>query len=340
MAFLLSVGYFFFLFPSERLPNKAQHTTFFLNFTETYPSAFKQEIEKSATEITSTAKTLTRERHFSRPAGHLNVHMWNGICGTKVDVLRYWPHFPYFPDDHSFISDFQKTQVPTRKNKGERVFGFIHPQKSGEYKFALTASNDGSELWLSPNEDPASSEMIACGYFSYGSDYNRYPEQISKEITLLAGKKYYIESLIKQGHGLTAHVAVYWSYNSSTFEIISSKYLSSFYVNNNESVPPHAGIKRNNSLLQKKSNFHNLPFINKREYRSNIPTCLYNPSFLVRNKLKRYQGIVLTIESHVFPQDDTDMIENFGNWRKRNQLIDKNIAESVVDKLMKSLSSR
>ncbi|KAL9956006.1 hypothetical protein ACROYT_G037420 [Oculina patagonica] len=236
------------------------------------------------------------------------------------------------------------------RNNGERIFGFVHPQRSGEYKFAIT-SDDTSELWLSPNKDPASSEMIARVYspdesaWTEEGDYKKYPDQISKEIILNAGKKYYIESLSKQGSG-AAHVAVYWSYRNSTFEIIPSKYLSSFSENNNhESIPPHAG-KQANTLLQSKSHlyyFTRLPFISRREYFKLIPTCPYSPSFLVQRKLQRYQGVWLTQESHVFPQDDTDMFKKSylkSDWNKPNAIVNKDRAKSIVDKLINSLQPR
>ncbi|XP_078346081.1 beta-1,4-N-acetylgalactosaminyltransferase 3-like [Oculina patagonica] len=290
------------------------------------PCATKQQTQnktvKLQTEavVTSTASAFTRERKVehdsSESTGSLNVHMWSEICGTNVDILRNWPHFPYFPDKRSFISKFHKTQVLNMRNNGERIFGFVHPQRSGEYKFAIT-SDDTSELWLSPNEDPASSEMIARVYSPDGSawteegDYKKYPDQISKEIILNAGKKYYIESLSKQGSG-AAHVAVYWSHRNSTFEIISTKYLSNFSENNNhESIPPHAG-KKANIMLRRKSKqyyFNRLPVINRKEYISLFPACSYSPSFLVHGKIQRNQGVWLTQESRVFPRDDTDMLQ-------------------------------
>ena len=236
-------------------------------------------------------------------------------------------------------------------NNGERIFGFIHPQRSGEYKFAIT-SDDTSELWLSPNEDPASSEMIARVYSPNGSawteegDYKKYPDQISKEVVLNAGKKYYIESLSKQGSG-AAHVAVYWSYSNLTFEIISSKFLSKFSENNNhESIPTHAG-KQASTLLQSKMrlfDFNRLPFIRRKEYINLIPSCPYSPSFLVRKKLKPFEAAWnwLANGSHVFPQDDTDMIKSAWRpyWTKPNPPVDKNTVESIVAKLINSLKSR
>ena len=243
LASLLLLGYMMLLSSSETglstsVPGKILST----NIVCDCPCATKQQTQNSTLQpqteviVTSTTRTFTAERKVendsSTSTGSLNVHMWYEICGMSVDILRNWPHFPYFPDKRSLVSEFRKTQVLNKKDNGERIFGFVHPQVGGMYKFAIT-SDDTSELWLSRNEDPASSEMIARVYSPHESawtvegDYKKYPEQISKEIVLHAGKKYYIESLSKQGSG-AAHVAVFWSYGNSTFEIISPNYLSSF----------------------------------------------------------------------------------------------------------------
>ena len=288
---------------------------------------------------------------FSTCFGSLNVHMWSEICGMSVDTLRNWPHFPYFPSQRSFVWEFRRTQLPVPSvDSGERIFGFVHPQVSGMYKFAIT-SDDTSELWLSRNEDPASSEMIARVYSSHESawtqegDYKKYPEQISKEILLHAGKKYYIESSSKQGAG-AAHVAVYWSHRNTTFEIISSRYLSKYSGNSNhETIPTHAG--RRNVSFHSKSNlysFYRLPLFNKENFINSIPSCPYSPSFLVRRKLGMFEAAWnwMANESYVFPQDDTDMIKSHfrPNWTKPNALADNNRIKSVVDKFVYSLRSR
>ena len=281
--------------------------------------------------------------------GSLNVHIWSEICGKDIGVLRNWPHFPYYPNKRSFISEFRKSQLLDVENSGERIFGFVLPQRSGMYKFAIT-SGDTSELWLSRNEDPASSEMIARVYSleptrTKEGNYNKYPDHISEEIPLYAGKKYYIESLSKQGSDAAHHVAVYWSYKNSLFEIISSRFLSNYSgAGNHESIPLHAGKQRNTSLESKNSlyYFHRLPLINKKDYIDLFPTCAYSPSFLVRQKLKKYQGVSLMIQSHVYPQDDTDMIKSDyrSGWPKPNQLADSSRVQSVVQRFVHCLRSR
>ena len=354
------LGYLLLFSSSEtRLSTSVPGKIFSPDIVRGCPCATKQLTQNSTLEpqteaiVTSSGEKKVEQESTKSP-GTLNVHMWSAVCGRNVDVLRNWPHFPYFPDKRSFISEFRKTQVAANvQNSGERIFGFVHPQVSGMYKFAITSDNT-SELWLSRNEDPASSEMIARVYSPHGSawteegDYKKYPEQISKEILLHAGKKYYIESLSKQGSG-AAHVAVFWCHRDSTFEIISSKYLSNFSQENTgqESIPPHAG-KHGRRTLRNKSYlyyFSRLPFISREEYINLIPTCSYSPSFLVHKKLKRYQGVTLPNLSQVFPQDDTNMLRSGQNlsddeWFKPNALVDNNTAKSVTEKFINSLQSK
>ena len=356
LAVLSFIGYFiFFATPDVRFSISVVEKTSSANVSHDCVCATTATIEDTAEDnIVKQTEALTPERKlkndFSTFFGSLNVHMWSDICGMSVDTLRNWPHFPYFPDKRTFISEFRRTQRSNVQNSGERIFGFVHPQVSGMYKFAIT-SDDTSELWLSSNEDPASSEMIARVYSPHGSawteegDFKKYPEQISKEILLHADQKYYIESLSKQGSGAT-HIAVYWSYRNTTFEIIASRYLSNFSAKSNrETIPRHPGGQ--NISFHNKSNlyyFYWLPLFNKKDYINSIPSCPYSPSFLVRRKLNKYEAAWnwMANESYVFPQDDTDMIKSDFRpyWTKPNALADNNRIKTVVDKFLYSLRSR
>ena len=356
LVVLSFIGYFiFFAAPDVRFSISVVEKTSSANVSHDCVCATTATIEDTAEDnIVKQTEALTPERKlkndFSTFFGSLNVHMWSDICGMSVDTLRNWPHFPYFPDKRTFISEFRRTQRSNVQNSGERIFGFVHPQVSGMYKFAIT-SDDTSELWLSRNEDPASSEMIARVYSPHGSawteegDLKKYTEQISKEILLHAGKKYYIESLSKQGSGAT-HIAVYWSCRNTTFEIISSRYLSNFSAKSNqETIPRHPGGQ--NISFHNKSNlyyFYRLPLFNKKDYINSIPSCPYSPSFLVRRKLNKYEAAWnwMANESYVFPQDDTDMIKSDFRpyWTKPNALADNNRIKSVIDKFLYSLRSR
>ena len=339
---------------SEKRVSNNSHST---NTLPVCPCATRKPAEHFAEKpaIALKVETFTDARKVNHDSstsyGRLTVHVWSDICGSEVDNLRNWPHFPYFPDKTYSLPAFYKIQVGQLASKGERIFGYVHPRRSGKYKFAIT-SDGTSELWLSANEDPASSEIIARVHSPNESasneeeNYKKYRDQVSKEITLLAGKKYYIESLSKQGSGVY-HVAVYWSYSSSNspFEIISSEYLSNFSENYRDGAIPLHGGKQPTILLQSKRKqyyFNSLPFIDRKEYIDLIPSCRYIPSFLVRKRLQKNEGVRLTRASQVFPEDETAMYRRTLNheWSTPNLFVDASRIESVVNKFMANLQPR
>lgn len=164
-------------------------------------------------------------------AGKLNVHSWQGICGAYVDQLRHSPLFPRFPYIRKFLSDFKSQQEGS--DFGQRIFGFIHPEKRGFHEFAIS-SDDTSELWLSSDSNPKKSRLIAAVYSANGAgsttpyNFKKYPIQMSRKIALTPSKKYYIEALHKQSNG-RSHIQVFWKEpGSEAFKIIQGKYLSLF----------------------------------------------------------------------------------------------------------------
>ena len=284
--------------------------------------------------------------------GMMNEHVWWNISETAMGALRNWPHFANVPNKRSFITDFHSRTVNDSTNKGQRIFGFIHPQVDGKYTFAITSSGP-SELWLSPNEHPACSQLIARVYSpdewasTLKEEYNKYHGQISSEISLYAGKKYYMESLaVNRQSSDETFVTVHWLNTSasknSNFRIILSKYLSPFYGTNSLERSPRRCNSGTESNLQER--FLRLPLMNRMEYMTLFPTCRYNPSFLVRRKLERYQGVWLTMgkESLVFPQDDTDMSskEQVKKWASPNPVINKNRVECIVNEFMSILREK
>lgn len=164
-------------------------------------------------------------------AGKLNVHTWQGICGAYVEQLRHSPLFPRFPYVRKFLDQFRSHQEGS--DFGERIFGFIHPEKQGFHEFAIT-SDDTSELWLSSDSNPKKSRLIAAVYSANGVawttpyNYKKYPIQVSRKIALKSSRKYYIEALHKQSKG-RSHIQVFWKEpGSQTFRIIPGRYLSLF----------------------------------------------------------------------------------------------------------------
>src|SRR5204863_9658008 len=117
-------------------------------------------------------------------------------------------------------------------NFGMKVYGYICPPASGNYVFWI-ASDESAELWLSTTINPANKVKIAYNTSATKSrQWTKYATQKSATISLLAGQKYYIEALMKEGTG-SDNLAVGWSRPgqsvSAPSEVIPGTYLS---VNN------------------------------------------------------------------------------------------------------------
>ena len=75
---------------------------------------------------------------------------------------------------------------------------------------------------------------------------------------------------------------------------------------------------------------------------SSLPTCPYNPSFLIRRTIARYSGWWRINESLVFPRDDTDMLTRGSPWHwfQPSPLADRKKVSLVVNKLLTTFQSR
>lgn len=149
-----------------------------------------------------------------------------GSCAAGMIVREYWNNIP-----GSKVSLIPLHQAPARTdtltlfegplnqgtNYGARVRAYICPPVSGNYTFWI-ASNDQSELWLSTDENPVNKQRVAYVSGATASrEWTKYPSQRSQIVALVAGRRYYIESLHKQGLGAD-HVAVGWQLPGGALE--------------------------------------------------------------------------------------------------------------------------
>lgn len=86
-------------------------------------------------------------------------------------------------------------------NTIQQMQAYLVAPATGDYKFAV-AADDGVLLYLSTDENPANKVAIA-GHNSWTGDYDytKMPEQMSGTISLVAGNRYYIELVEKNGGG-------------------------------------------------------------------------------------------------------------------------------------------
>lgn len=155
--------------------------------------------------------------HFSIEAecmatGTILREYWDNVSGNRVSDI---------PVDSppTTIRNLTIFEGPTNSdtNYGARIRGYICPPVTGDYTFWI-ASNDHSELWLSPDDDPSKKKKIA--YITGATnprEWDKFATQKSAPVNLTAGKRYYIEALHKQGVG-TDNVAVGWQLPDGTME--------------------------------------------------------------------------------------------------------------------------
>ena len=278
--------------------------------------------------------------------GRLSVSIWRDLCGGEVKVLTNAPLYPSYPSEKKIIYEFSEFQIEDNSVEyGQTIAGFLNPVRSGSYRFAI-ASDDSSELWLSPSKNPEEKELIA-SVFAEGAtgwtkknEIDKYPSQISRDIKLRDGGRYYIEVIHKQGTG-DGFVQVFWSNPGVTeFKLISSEYLSSCSVSPKQDAMNQVLAKRlaiSQTTGTNLSIFYTLPLISEGDY---LPQCKYKSSFITRDKIDRKHGLYLVYLSNVFPQDDTFMGSKGNVWSWSNRFSDKEIVQSVVDKMIAAISKK
>jgi len=135
-----------------------------------------------------------------QPTGNILWEEWYNVNGSSVNSLRIDPRYPDNPDMSELRDTFDSGLSPG-DNYGSRVRGYLYPPADGDYEFWVSG-DDNCELWLSNNADPSTATRI-CLVPGWTNQYEwtKYPDQKSSFITLQAGKKYYIEGLVKESGG-------------------------------------------------------------------------------------------------------------------------------------------
>jgi uncharacterized repeat protein (TIGR01451 family) len=136
--------------------------------------------------------------------GLISREVWTGVTGVNVSQIPLTSP-PNITDQLTIF----EIPVNTLDNFGTRVRGYVCPPISGNYRFWL-ASDDGGELWLSTDDNPANKQLIATvPTWTNSREWGKFPEQQSAYIYLTAGQPYYIEALQKEQTG-GDNLAVGW----------------------------------------------------------------------------------------------------------------------------------
>ncbi len=152
---------------------------------------------------------------FVADAGHAQSsngvmrEVWFNITGTAVADLTNNAAFPNNATFKDILTDGFETPSDVYDYYGERLRALLVPPVSGTYYFVIS-SDDNSQLFLSTNDSPVGRSLIArVNNWTSSRNYHVEAGQKSAAISLVAGQRYYIEALMKEGGG-GDNLAVTW----------------------------------------------------------------------------------------------------------------------------------
>lgn len=142
--------------------------------------------------------------------GFLKFETWSGLSTTDNSIdntLLVDPRYPNQPTFVSYAAGFTSRPVypdDSHEGYGGRMSGWITPLESGDYRFFIY-SDDSSRLFISTDDNPANigfspiaEEPGCCNIFAE-PDFTH--TRTSEPISLVAGRKYYLEVIWKEGNG-------------------------------------------------------------------------------------------------------------------------------------------
>jgi len=160
-------------------------------------------------------------------AGNISFERFSNITGKGISDLTSNGNYPDNPSESGIWTEL-KGPTNYADNYGTRLRGYLHPTETGNHIFAVV-SDDASEVYLSTDENPANKVKIAeVTGWTTSDDFTKFTGQVSTNVALTAGERYYLEVLHKEGDG-GDHLAVYWQTPSvANRTVIDGAYLSPF----------------------------------------------------------------------------------------------------------------
>jgi fibronectin-binding autotransporter adhesin len=179
-------------------------------------------------------------------SGVISREVWTGVGGTNVASIPVGTAA-------NITDSLTSLEGPSNylDNYGTRIRGFITAPTTGNYIFWIS-SDDNSEMWLSTDVQPGNKILVgSVSDYTGIREWNKYPSQQSSPIALVAGQKYYIEVLHKEG-GAGDSLAVGWAKpgeaTTAPSEVIPGAYLSPYI--GNSGITLAGNITNNSASLQ------------------------------------------------------------------------------------------
>lgn len=183
--------------------------------------------------------------------GYMTLEQRRGIDHYSVREAAAQSDKIYQDADDTFLVPGASTGEQYRWFFAQRMRGYITAPETGAYRFWVSGTN-GVQLLLSSDDGKFRKRLIAelgpevgtgHGRNFYAEDFkwDLYVSQMSEEIQLEAGQKYFLEVLHQHGHGHYPHASVAWARPGAGREAMPAEFTSTYF--------PVAGDADDDSLL-------------------------------------------------------------------------------------------
>lgn len=328
-----------------------------------HPAKLKNNLVVSLERLSFLENTDTDQEENVRdlPKG-LNHHVWEYNCVKSIETLCNFPVFPKAPDRRQIISRTEIIAVRNRGVDGHRLVGYVLPNSTGEYYFAVV-SNGFAEVWLSPITSWRAARQVAyITPFDVLStikkwDFGSLKSQISTGIYLKARRRYFFEIIYSVGGRKNGEnfLQVAWKRpGNSVFEIIEGESLS-LYTNDSEKAKykmfdddlpdAHYCTKYQKGYANKHMRPEIYPILENIAVNRTLTFCDYRPSYLVDcenlDDFEKYHGVkkhVLQTISFPYPNIDgivRDQKAHAVFWAENP--LEEQEAWSVVERFMEAV---
>lgn len=135
--------------------------------------------------------------------------VYEGIPGVRVEDLTAYPAYPAHPSQTHVLTDLFEAPANVADNYGQRLSGVLTAPLDGTYRFWI-AADDAGELHLSTDATAGNAVRIAeVPQWTASRQWTKFPQQASAPVELVAGGRYYIAAIMKEGTG-SDHLSVRW----------------------------------------------------------------------------------------------------------------------------------
>ncbi|XP_047144351.1 uncharacterized protein LOC100203426 isoform X9 [Hydra vulgaris] len=122
--------------------------------------------------------------------------VWKNLPGENITVLEKNPDYPNNPTTIEIIENFD-APFNVDNDYGSKVKGYFIAPETGNTTFYLSCSKSCKLFFSADEESKNKTVIISLNKPTWHNQWNKYANQSSKEIYLVAGKFYFLEAIQK-----------------------------------------------------------------------------------------------------------------------------------------------